>query len=121
MDQNPIPLTRRERLRRVSLLAGEGFSTRQIATILSLSQSRVSQMCRQHGIVLAKRGTRRYSTWVSANCGFVVDALANRAGISPSAMIDRIVRSVVSDGEEVAVRRLGKLARPVNSHSRGQQ
>lgn len=112
-----IPIrSRRERARVVNIMVGEGKSTRDIARELGTSHGRVSQICQQFGIPLSRGGTQRFSIWTPRRRGRVIEALAERAGVSPSAMLDRIIGTVVDDGEETAAKRLGKLARPVNRH-----
>lgn len=106
---NKIVISARTRASEIAVLAAEGKTSREIATILGISHVRVCHIAQRFSIPLGRPGLRRFGLYVSDTRARVIRQLAEEAGVSPSTMIERMLRVVVDDGEDVARRRLGKL------------
>lgn len=104
--------TARQRAKFIAERHAEGESTRSIARELGVSVRRVRQIMLQHAVLSSKPHTVRFSFHATRRRAEIVRSLAEKAGVAPSTMIDRIVSTVVDDGLEHAAKRLGKLALP---------
>jgi hypothetical protein len=102
-------ISARDRATHIAMAAAEGKTSREIATLLGISHVRVCHIAQRFSIPLARPGLRRFGLYVSDTRARLIRELAEEAGVSPSTMIERMVRVVVDDGQEVARRRLGKL------------
>lgn len=113
MRLRPIAAITRQRAVRIQEMAAEGKTIEEIAREIGVSRSRALDITRSFNIVLAKPQTRRLAFYCARRRFLIIAALAEKAKVSPSTMVDRIVSLIVDDGLEVAERKLGKLAHPV--------
>lgn len=104
--------TSRQRAKFIAERHAEGDSVPSIARQLGLSVRRVRQIMERFAVLSSRPHTVRFSFHASRRRAEIVRSLAERAGVAPSTMIDRIVSTVVDDGPEHAAKRLGKLALP---------
>jgi len=106
---NKMIVSARTRASKIAVLSAEGKTSREIATLLGISHVRVCHIAQRFSIPLGRPGLRRFGLYVSDTRARVIRRLAEEAGVSPSTMIERMLRVVVDDGEDVARRKLGKL------------
>lgn len=99
----------RTRASQIGVLASEGMTSREIAAHIGISHQRVCQIAERFSIMLARPGSRRFGLYVSDRRARVIQDLAREAGVSPAAIVEKMVRVVADDGLEHARRRLGKL------------
>lgn len=107
------------RARFINEMVSDGKPVREIAEALKISQSRLHRVAKKFGIILSKPRSRRYGLWINPRNAECIDDLAAKAGVSPSAMIGRIVSAVVDDGAPSAERFLGKKALPQRPYTKG--
>lgn len=105
-------MSKNEKATLINSLVAEGKTTRQVAKQLGISHQRLIRVARRHGILMPYRGSVKFSTWTNYRRGAVVLSLSEHAEVSPGVILDRIIASVVDDGVEAAIKRLGKLALP---------
>ncbi|KLK91406.1 hypothetical protein AA309_20105 [Microvirga vignae] len=111
--------TRRELAHRIAELTGEGMCAREIALALGMSRQRVMKIAAQYGVRLQPRGgSRRISGQFSGRDFAVLQALAAQAGCSPGAMLVRVARITLEEGQAVAARKLGRDALPRRRYTR---
>lgn len=104
--------TARQRAKFIAERHAEGDSVALIARQLGISQRRVQFIMDRFSVLANRPNTVRFSFHATRRRAEIVRSLAERAGVAPSTMIDRIVSTVVDDGPEHAAKRLGKLALP---------
>jgi len=107
------PLSRRELLARITILASEGYSAPEVAKFLGENPRRVARVARTHNIRLAGAGGRRRVTFgVKRRYVRTLDELATAASVSRSVMAERILSMLLEDGGRGAIKLLGKEIRP---------
>jgi hypothetical protein len=107
------PMSRRDLLAKITILANEGHSAQEIAKQLSENPRRVARVARVHHIRLAGAGgRRRVSCGVKRKYVRTLDDLALAANVSRSIMAERILSSLLEDGGRNAIKLLGKEVRP---------
>lgn len=107
------PLSRRELLARITILASEGHSAPEIAKVLNENPRRVERVARDHGVRLAGRGGYR-----KVHCGVRrrhyerLESLAGVLDVSKSVALERLLRVALDKSITVILKDLGKEARP---------
>ncbi len=104
----------RRRARHIAERILEGESTKSIGKDLGISDRRVREIMKRYSVPLLNPPNVRFALGLSRRRTWIIMALAEQAGVKPSTMIARIVSTVIDDGEDVARRRLGKLALPAS-------
>jgi transposase len=105
---------------RVAQLTLDGFTASEIAQRLGLSHKQVLRVAARRQAELQPRGgkARLVAAKLSSSHYAVVRSLAEKAQITPSAMLARIAGCVLEDGPQMALRRLGKQAYPKRDYRR---
>lgn len=103
-------ISARSRASQIAMLASDGMTSREIASVIGISHQRVCQIAERFSIALARPGSRRFGLYVSDTRARLIRELAEEAGVSPATMIERMCRVVLDDGIDRARRHLGKLA-----------
>ena len=103
---------------KIKAAADQGLSSREVSQEHGISHQRVCYIARRYKIDLARPGLRRFSFYISDSNAEIVRALAQEAGVSPTAMCARIVGIGVEGGIEPSRKRLGKLVIPAGTYNK---
>ena len=118
IPENAKQLKGRERLRLIASLSEEGLSAAAIGDALGISTSRVNMLARRAGVRTGlKGGTGKIGAYVPRRVVATAHRIATEAGMSPSALVSKVV-CMVFDDQAFARRFLGKEALPTRRYVR---
>lgn len=109
MSELKITMSARDRARDIARHAGDGLTSREIASELGISHQRVCQIAHRFSIPLSRPGSRRFALYISDRRARWIRELAAEAKVSPAVMVERLIRIPLDDGLDLARKRLGKL------------
>jgi hypothetical protein len=85
---------------KIAKLAFDGASAGEIADEIGMSRNAVVLLAKRHGIPLGRAGaTQRIVAWTSTKRAKAFAQMAEAAGMSPGAYVDRIIKVATDDPE----------------------
>ena len=90
----------------------EGFCSEEIGEALGIPGRKVRRISNSRRIANLKAHQRQFRFTCQNRYAIGIRKLADRAGVSPAEMIERMIEALLADGIDRAARTLGKAALP---------